>query len=213
MKKDELNSIVKDVLSEALETKKLTPAPDPKHKIKEKPYDHYKVSTDENKADKKLYRIRFNDNQHEFVELTKEEYTDLERIAPAGFMKGIVVADEKPEGAKSTTLAKLKKMAEEMQSGPTVPRRTPEEMRLKENIKKHVRSILREAEEDEGNIPSGEDITGDESLKELVEMYSMSEILDKMVVLYTNMGEGEVAKRAKAYAKNFRKFLGPDDGM
>jgi len=144
MKKDELNSIVRDILSEALETKKLTPAPDPKHKIKEKPYDHYKESTDENKAQKKLYRIRFNDNQHEFVELTKEEYAELERIAPAGFMKGLVIADEKPEGAKSTTLAKLKKKAEEMESGPTVPRRTPEEMKLKEAIKKYVRRVLNE---------------------------------------------------------------------
>jgi len=144
MENSELRDIVRDVLSEALETKKLTPAPDPKHKIKEKPYDHYKVSTDENKAVKKLYRIRYNDNEHEFVELTKDEYAELERVAPAGFMKGIVIADEKPQGAKSTTLAKLKKKVEDMQSGPTVPRRTPEEMRLKEAIKKYVRKVLNE---------------------------------------------------------------------
>jgi hypothetical protein len=144
MKNDDLKKIVRDVLSEALEANKLTPAPDPKHKIKEKPYDHYKVSTDENKAEKKLYRIRFNDNEHEFVELTKEEYAELERIAPAGFMKGLVVADEKPQGAKSTTMAKLKKKAEEMESGPTVPRRTPQEMKLKEAIKKYVRRVLNE---------------------------------------------------------------------
>ena len=211
MKKDELSNIVQDVLSEALEAKKLTPAPDLKHKIKEKPYDHYKESTDENKAEKKLYRIRFNDNQHEFVELTKEEYAELERIAPAGFMKGLVIADEKPEGAKSTTLAKLKKTAEEMQSGPTVPRRTPEEMRLKEAIKKHVRSILNEADE-AAEEPIGP-ITGDERLKYLLEKYSLSEILDKIAALYTNMGEDEPAKRARAYAKNFRKYLGPDDEM
>jgi hypothetical protein len=144
MKRSELTTLIKGIISEELELKKFTPAPDSKHKIKEKPYDHYKESTDENKAEKQLYRIRFNDNEHEYAELTKAEYTELERIAPAGFMKGLVVADEKPQGAKSTTIAKLRKKAEEMESGPIVPRRTPQEEEIKESIKNYVRKVLNE---------------------------------------------------------------------
>jgi len=140
----DIKSIVGDVLREALEVKNLTPAPDPKHKIKEKPYDHYEVSTEENKVQKKVYRVRFDDITTDFVEMTKEEFVELKRVTPSRHIKGIVAMDEKPEGAKLTTFAKVKKKAESMPEGEVDSHRSEEEHKLKEIIKRQVRSILNE---------------------------------------------------------------------
>ena len=208
----DIKSIVGDVLREALEVKNLTPAPDPKHKIKEKPYDHYEVSTEENKAQKKVYRVRFDDITTDFVEMTRDEFVELKRVTPSRFVKGIVAMDKKPEDAKLTTFAKIKKKAESTPEGEVEPHRTKEEHELKEMIKRQVRSILNEGiegEESEEDDSIGEPgpITGEERLTVLVDKYSFSEILDKIAMMYTNMGENAPARLAKTYAKNFRKYL------
>jgi len=205
----DIKNIVGDVLREALETKNLTPAPDPKHKIKEKPYDHYKESTEENKAEKKVYRVRFDDTSTEFAELTKDEFIQLKRVTPSRYIKGIVAMDEKPEGAKLTTFAKIKKKAESAPEGEVEPHRTEEENKLKEIIKRQVRSIIAEGVdgEEEDSIGEPGPITGEERLTVLLDKYSFSEILDKIAMMYTNMGENAPARLAKTYAKNFRKYL------
>ena len=140
----DIKKIVGDILREALEVKNLTPAPDPKHKIKEKPYDHYKVSTEENRAQKKVYRVRFDDITTDFVEMTRDEFVELKRVTPSRFVKGIVAMDKKPVDAKLTTFAKIKKKAESAPKGEVEPHRSEEENKLKEIIKRQVRSILNE---------------------------------------------------------------------
>lgn len=135
----------KKIKKEEVVSEELTPAPDPKHKIKEKPYDHYKVSTEENQEVKQVYRVRYDDQSEEYVELAKEEFVELKRLTPSHFIKSIVALDEKPEGVKLTTFAKVKKKADSLPDGEVAPHLTPEREKLKEVLKKEIRKILAES--------------------------------------------------------------------
>ena len=50
------------------------------------------------------------------------------------------------------------------------------------------------------------------TIADLAEIYSYGEILDSLKVFYTDNGEQPYADMAKKHAKEFRDFLGPDEG-